>query len=95
MENINFKKLANQIMMDLNEQEQKELQEEFDILVEQIDLLNEIDTDQVTEMVYPFEQPVSFLRFDEVDHVLSQEEALKNVANVKMGHVHVPKVVKS
>lgn len=95
MEEINFKQLANQIMFDLNEQEQQELQEEFDILVEQIDLLNDIDTDGVSEMVYPFEQPTTFLRVDEVQNVLSQEDALKNVTNVKMGHVHVPKVVKS
>lgn len=95
METIDFKKLAHQIMFDLNEQEQQELKEEFEILNEQIEFLNEIDTDHVSEMVYPFEQATSYLRDDEVQCVLSQEDALKNVENVKMGHVHVPKVVKS
>lgn len=95
MENINFKMLANQIMFDLDEQEQLELQKDFEILNEQIDFLNEIDTDKVAEMIYPFESPTTFIREDEVECVLSQEDALQNVKEVKMGHVHVPKVVAS
>ncbi len=95
MEHIDFKKLANQIMFDLDAQEQAELKEEFDILQEQIELLDKIDTSDVEEMVYPFEQATVYLREDEVHHVLSQKEALGNAAAVKMGHVHVPKVVKS
>ena len=45
-------------------------------------------------MVYPFEAPTTFLREDEVEEVLSQEEVLANVKDARMGHVHVPKVVK-
>ena len=45
-------------------------------------------------MVYPFEEETSFLREDEVTHVLTQEEALRNAGSVRAGHVHVPKVVK-
>ena len=33
-------------------------------------------------------------REDIEEDVLSQEDALKNVKDVRMGHVHVPKVVK-
>ena len=62
MEHIDFKKLANQIMFDLDAQEQAELKEEFNNRKAQWD---------------------------------TQKEALGNVAAVKMGHVHVPKVVKS
>lgn len=97
METMNkdyFKKLANQIMFDLSDNEISELQEEFEILLRQIDLLERIDTEGVEEMVYPFEQETSFMRDDEVDHALSQEEALSNVMTVKMGHVQIPKVVK-
>lgn len=45
-------------------------------------------------MVYPFEEATTFLREDVEEDVLSQEDALKNVKDVRMGHVHVPKVVK-
>lgn len=95
MKKFDFKMLANQIMFDLNEQEQQELQNDFEILKEQIDFLNEIDTDKVAEMIYPFEEATMYLREDVVEHVLSQEDALKNASDVKMGHVHVPKVVAS
>ena len=45
-------------------------------------------------MVYPFEAPTSYLREDVEAEVLTQKEALANVKEVRMGHVHVPKVVK-
>lgn len=89
-----FKKLANDIRFDLNEQEISELKEEFKVLMEQIDVLDEIDTEGVEEMIYPFEAETAFLREDTVDHVITQEEALSNVKSAKAGHVHVPKVVK-
>lgn len=89
-----FKKLAHDIMFDINDDEAGELQEEFKLLLEQIDVLHEIDTDGVEEMIYPFEAETSFLREDQVEHVITQEEALVNAASVKAGHVHVPKVVK-
>ncbi|HIR15015.1 Asp-tRNA(Asn)/Glu-tRNA(Gln) amidotransferase subunit GatC [Massilicoli timonensis] len=89
-----FRKLANQIMFDLSEEEIRELKEEFTTLLEQLDLLNRIDTEGVEEMIYPFETPTHYLRKDVSDHVISKEEALRNVASVKEGHVAVPKVVK-
>lgn len=89
-----FKKLAHGIMFDVNEQEISELQKEFKVLLEQIDVLDEINTDGVEEMVYPFEQECSFLRDDIVENVITQDDALVNVKSAKAGHVHVPKVVK-
>lgn len=92
--NAYFKKLANDIMFHIDDQEAQELQQEFDTLLKQIDVLNEIDTEGVEEMIYPFEAATSFIREDDVKQVLTQEEALSNVSSAKAGHVHVPKVVK-
>lgn len=89
-----FKKLARDIMFDLNDQEVDELKGEFKELLTQIDVLNEIDTEGVEEMIYPFEVETTFLRKDVVDQVTTQDEALSNVKSVRAGHVHVPKVVK-
>lgn len=89
-----FKKLAHDIMFDIDEQEICELQEEFTLLLEQIDILDEIQTEGVAEMVYPFETATTFLREDRVANIITQEEALSNVKSVKAGHIHVPKVVK-
>ena len=89
-----FKRLANQLMFDVSDQEIKELQTEFEILEEQIKMLERINTDGVEEMICPFEQETQFLRDDVVDHTIAREDALENVKAVMAGHVHVPKVVK-
>lgn len=89
-----LKKLANQLMFDVSDEEITELQKEFDKLSEQMELLDKIDTDGVEEMVYPFEEPTTFLREDEVDSIISKEDALVNAKRVKDDYVLVPKVVK-
>ena len=89
-----FKKLARDIMFDLNDQEVDELKSEFKELLTQIEVLNEIDTEGVEELVYPFEMKTTFLRKDCIDRVITQDEALTNVKSARAGHVHVPKVVK-
>lgn len=89
-----FETLAHDIMFDVNEDEVKELQAEFKTLLEQIDVLDEINTEDVEPMVYPFEADTTYLREDVVENVVSQEVALSNAASVRAGHVHVPKVVK-
>lgn len=89
-----FKRLAHDIMFDLSDEEVADLQSDFSELRKQLALLDDIDTEGVEEMIYPFEAETVFLREDVVDHVISQEEALSNVKSVKAGHVHVPKVVK-
>lgn len=89
-----LKTLANQLMFDLDDQEITELQNDFKVLLKQISLLDKVDTTNVAEMVYPFEETTSFLREDKIEHVISQADALKNAKTVMAGHVHVPKVVK-
>ena len=89
-----FKKLANQVMFDLTDEECEELENDFDTYLKQIDLLNEIDTEGVEEMVYPFEAATAFIREDKVSHTLSVEDAMKNVPNKSENYVVVPKVVK-
>lgn len=92
--NLDYRKLANQLMFDLSDEEVVELDKEFETLLKQIDLLETVDTEGVEPMVYPFETPTSFLREDTVDHIISQEDALKNVKKARAGHILVPKVVK-
>ena len=89
-----FQRLAAGIMLDVNDDEVEDLKGEFDVLTQQIQLFDKVDTEGVEPMVYPFEEETSFLCEDEVTHVLTQEEALRNAGSVRAGHVHVPKVVK-
>ena len=94
MEIAEIKKLALDLKFALTDEEAADIQNDFTILDKKLALLDKIDTSKVEEMVYPFDDETTFLRKDEVTNVLSQEDALLNAAQVKQGHVVVPKVVK-
>lgn len=89
-----FKKLANQIMFDLSDEEVSELQEDFKTLTKQMELLDKIDTENVEPMVYPFEEATLYMREDVVTNQITQEEALLNAPKKQDGQIVVPKVVK-
>ena len=89
-----LKQLANLVMFELSDSECEELQEDFETYLCQLDLLNKINTDEVEEMVYPFEIPTTYIRDDETVYTISQENAMKNVPNSSENYVVVPKVVK-
>lgn len=89
-----FKKLAHQLMFDLSDEEADSIVKEFGQLEKQMSLLDKVNTDGVEEMIYPFEEPTSFLREDGVTNVISQADAMKNVTKNLEGHFVLPKVVK-
>ena len=89
-----IKELALDIMFDVTDEEAKDIENEFVTLDKMLEFFDSIDTNGVEEMIYPFEEPTSFIRDDKTSNVISQADAMKNVANVKQGHVVVPKVVK-
>lgn len=89
-----FRKLANDLKFDLSDEEIESLKKDFVAVEKQVEMFDAIDTDGVEPMIFPFETPTVFLREDEICDVLPQEDALKNADDVRMGHVHVPKVVK-
>lgn len=89
-----FRKLAADLKFDLSDAEIEELKKDFIAVEQQVELFDTVNTEGVEPMVYPFETPTVFLREDEVADVLDQQDALANAPAVKMGHVHVPKVVK-
>ena len=94
MEKEEIKKLANNLMFSVSDKEAGDIADEFDLLEKMLSFFEEIDTDGVEEMIYPFESETSFFREDEVTNVLSQKDALSNAAKVISGHVVVPRVLK-
>ena len=94
MEQIDFKALAHQLMFDLSDAEVRDIENEFNTLLKQMDLMNAIDTDGVEPQVYCFEDETTFIRDDEVSNVFTQKQALANAPKVWDGHFVVPKVVK-
>ena len=89
-----FKTLAHQLMFDLSDEEADSIVEEFTSLEKQMGLLEAIDTENVEEMIYPFEEETTFLRDDVVTNVISQDDAVANVTKKIEGHFILPKVVK-
>lgn len=87
-------KLAADLKFELDDEEIEKMKNVFDEVERQVELFESINTDGVEPMVYPFEAPTVFLREDVEADVLDQKDALSNVKDVRMGHVHVPKVVK-
>lgn len=89
-----FRKLASDLKFDLSDEEIEALKKDFVAVEKQVELFDAVDTEGVEPMIWPFEAPTVFLREDVEADVLDQKDALANSAEVKMGHVHVPKVVK-
>lgn len=88
-----FKDLANQLRFALSDAEAQDIKNEFDVLIDQMDLLNKIDTEGIEPMVYPFDEETSFMREDVADQVLPVQEVLKNAPKTKNGFFVTQKVV--
>ena len=89
-----LKTAASKMMFGMDDNQYDQLIKELNIFLKQVDLIGDIPhIDEVTPMTFPFEVTNSYLREDEVEEPLSQEEALKNASDVKDGQIRLPKVV--
>ena len=89
-----LKTSANKLMFDMNEQQYNTLLDEFEIILQQMDLIGQIEgVDDVEPMTFPFEVSIDFIREDIVVDELSQDEVLKNASEVKDGYIILPKVI--
>ncbi len=93
---IDFKFLANKLLFDISEKEEEELKKDFLDLEEQINIFNNIDTENVEEMVRPNNIITKYMRKDEINHVLELKDVLKNVEdeNIKYNQIAVKKAIK-
>ena len=87
---------AKKLMFEMNEEEYKTLEEEFEIIVKQMNLIDNIkDTHSVSPMTFPFELELddSYLREDVYDNEIDFEDMRINVKEYEDDMVKVPKVV--
>jgi len=88
-----LKDYAGKLMFDMKEEEYETLQKEFDIILKQMELIEEIDgIKEIEPMTFPFEMD-SWLREDDNSRSITVEEALSNADSIKGNEVKVPKVV--
>lgn len=86
---------ADKLLIGLTEEERTNIQEEFDEIEKNMDLINKIPNIKDAEpLSYPFEMVLDDLRSDdEVGEEITIEELLKNCDQYEGREVEVPKVV--
>ena len=96
MEKLNkelIEKLASDLMLELQPQEITHIEEISKTFLNQIAVLQNIDTSGVEAMSYPFEIETSWFREDEPTHVISQELAFENAPRIEGDYFEIVKVV--
>lgn len=89
-----LKDYANKLMFDMNDEEYTTLQEEFDIILKQMDLIGNIpNISKIEPMTFPFKLEEASLREDEVGDYLVVNEVLENAHHQVNDQVKVPRVV--
>ena len=94
IEKEKLREYAKKLMFDMEDIEYETLQKEFDVILKQMDLIEQIDDiKDVEPMTYPFILDDVCLRDDIVNNELEVNEFLVNVKEVENNQVIVPKVV--
>ena len=85
---------AKKLMFKMNDDEYATLEEEFNIILKQMDLIGNIDNiKDIEPMTFPFINEDASLREDVIDNTITTEELLLNVKEKERNQVKVPKVV--
>lgn len=86
---------ADKLLIGLTEDEKKMIQEEFDTIDSNMDLINKIDgIKDVEELSFPYEMEIDELRSDEdVIDSIEIDELLSNCDRTDGREIEVPKVV--
>lgn len=94
---INKEKLqmyAEKLFFRMNDEEYTTLQQEFDVILKQMDIIDKIEgISNVEPMTFPFEKEGTTFREDIANDNLKPEEVVKNAKDVYFEQVKVPKVV--
>ncbi len=94
IEKEKLKDYAHKLMFDMEESEYETLQEEFEVILKQMDLIGKIpNISDVEPMTFPFKLEEASLREDEVGDYLTTSEVLENAKHQVNDQVKVPKVV--
>lgn len=94
IEKDKLKKYARLLMFEMDEEEYTTLQEEFEVILKQMDLIGQIEgIEKVSPMTFPFKNTDVTLREDEVGDYLTAGEVLDNAKHIVNDQVKVPRVV--
>ena len=85
-------RLENLARLELSEQERHQIMGDMNEILKMVDKLEELETENVDPLIYVNED-ADGLRTDEVNHQVSNQEALKNAPDKDDQHFKVPKVI--
>ena len=88
-----LRQCAKGLMFDMTDEQYELILNEFDITLEQLKLINDVDLSNVSPMTFPFECYTDFLREDEEISTISRDDALSNAKDVVDNQIRLPKVV--
>ena len=94
MEKEEIKKLARDILLELNDREAEDIAAEFEKLGRMLSIFEEIDTEGLRALVYPFDNETEYLRDDIPKRPLSKDEVLANAGKKTEDYVSVPRVLR-
>lgn len=85
---------AEKLFFRMNDEEYTTLQQEFNIILKQMDIISKIEgINEITPMTFPFEKEDTFFREDVITDTLTVEDVIKNAKEISYEQVKVPKVV--
>jgi aspartyl-tRNA(Asn)/glutamyl-tRNA(Gln) amidotransferase subunit C len=90
-----IKELSRLCRIECTEEEQKSLLKDLKKILDYIEQLQQIDTENVPPCNHIFEEMVNVMREDEVGEVLNREVFLANAPSHVGGMIRVPPVIKS
>lgn len=89
-----LKNYAGKLMFDMNEEEYKTLQKEFEVIIKQMELLENIEgIERVEPMTFPVEVKLETLRDDNIERNVDCELILRNAEVTEGREVQVARVV--
>ena len=88
-----IRKCANGLMFDMTDEQYDLILSEFDVTMDQLKLIGNVDLDNVTPMTFPFECYTDYLREDDELEAISREDALANAKDIVDNQIRLPKVV--
>ena len=89
-----LKNYAGKLMFDMKEEEYETLQKEFDVIIKQMELIENIDgIENVEPMTFPVEIKLETLRDDSIVRNVENNLILKNAKDTEGREVSVPRVV--
>ena len=86
--------LAHLSRLDFDDDSKEKMKFDFEKMLDFVAKLEEVDTDNVVPLSY-MSSELNVLREDKVEHMLTQEQALKNAPVNDTDYIRIPKVIDS